>query len=714
MKSLMQRPSLSALTLALAGAGTPLLTHAQAAAAAEAAASAPQTLPAVRVRAEAERESATGPALGYAARRSATATKTDTPLSETPQSVTVVTRERIEDQGATSTQDALNYAAGVRSDAYGLDSRSDSASIRGGLPVEYLDGLRQNFNYYTSSTRTEPYMLERIEVLRGPAAMLFGQGSTAGILHYVSKRPLDEAQREVGVQFGTFGRKQVQADLTGPLTEDGQWLYRLVALARDSETQVDHVDDDRKLLAPSITWRPSAATSWTLQLRWQDDHSGSTLQFFPWSGTGASNPNGRIPTHRFIGQPSLDRYDSERVTAGWLLEHRLEPGWTLRQNLRYTRNEVEYVSLYADAFSVPGDSYIDPSERVLNRFAFGEKREVRSLMADQHVEGRLVTGGVEHRLLAGLDVLRYKESSQSFFDGAPQPIDVYDPVYPAYTPPSFADDPDTRQRQVGFYLQDQMHIGDWIVVAGARRDRAVNRTDGGDDVRSSATTKRLGVMHRFSSGWAPYLSYSESFTPVPGTDAAGDAFAPVRGKQYELGLKFQPEGAGYSFTASVYDLREKNRLVADPANPAGDQIQAGKTRARGAELELVGRVTPQLDVSAHYNYLDFETDDEAAFDPEPPHQAAVWGTYRFRAFGMTGWSLGLGLRHFGAFRDGAAPRVKDLTLADAALAWDGGAWRYALNVQNLADKTYVSTCLDRGDCFYGARRHANLTATYRF
>ena len=216
----------------------------------------------------------------------------------------MITRDQIVDQGATNLQDALNYAAGVRSDAYGLDSRTDSVRIRGGYPDEYLDGLRKLFNYYTSNGRTEPYTLERIDVLRGPSAMLYGQGSTGGVVNMVSKRPLPERQGEVGLQIGSWNRRQLQADLTGPLTEDGQWLYRLVAVARKADTQVDYVPDDRSLLAPSLTWRPSPMTSLTLQALWQRDRTGSTSQFFPWEGVILPNPNGPLPTeplHRRAG-----------------------------------------------------------------------------------------------------------------------------------------------------------------------------------------------------------------------------------------------------------------------------------------------------------------------------------------------------------------------------------------------------------------------------
>lgn len=670
-----------------------------------------QSLPTVTV--TAEPESATGPALGYRAKRSATATKTDTPLAETPQSVTVVTRERMEDLGAVNTQDALNYAAGVRSDAYGVDSRSDSYLVRGSYPDEYRDGLRRHFGYYTSTARTDPYTLERIEVLRGPSAMLYGQGSTAGIVNFVSKRPQAEPYREVGLQVGSFSRRQVQADLTGPLTQDGEWLYRLVAVARESGTQVDHVPDDRRLLAPSLTWRPSAATSLTLQAHWQQDRTGSTLQFFPWSGSGTPNPNGRIPTSRFIGEPGFERYDTDRAELGWLFEHRFDDTWTLRHNLRSTRNELGYRSIYADAFSNPGNSYLDPAQRVIGRLAWADDTRVRMLATDQHLHGKFTTGSVRHELLAGLDAMRFRQESATAFALAP-PIDVFAPVHTGFTEMALTPSAATTQRQAGLYLQDQMKIGRWIVVAGLRHDRATSGAEGSPDEDSSATSKRLGLMYLLASGWSPYVSYSESFTPVAGTDLFGQRFRPLRGKQWEAGVKHVPAGRDMSFTASVYDLKEEGRLAADPANPL-NQVQAGKTRAKGLELEWLGRATPSLEFSAHYNLLRYRlTAADSHLDTMPEHQAAAWGKYRFALGGTGGFSVGAGLRYFSAFTDKTGPGVPAVTLVDAMLAWEDAKWRLALNIQNLADKVYTSSCLARGDCFYGGRRTMTATVTRRF
>jgi iron complex outermembrane receptor protein len=667
-----------------------------------------QVLPEVKVQPAPLPKSPYGPDEGYKAERSTAGTKTDTPIHETPQAISIVTRERIEDQGAQSLQDALNYSAGVRSDAYGLDTRTDSVRIRGAFPTEYRDGLRRTVGFYTSSTRTEPYSLERIEVLRGPAAMLYGQGSTAGLINLVSKRPLAEAQREIGVQLGSYGRKQIQADLTGPLTQDGQWLYRLVALGRDSDTQVDYVPDDRKLFAPSLTWRPNGVTSLTLLGNWQDDHSGSSSQFFPWSGVILPNPNGQIPTNRFIGQPGLDRYDSERAEAGWLFEHRLNERWTVRQNLRYARNEVDYFTVYANSFATPTAPYIDPAQRRMNRIGFFDHRKNNSITADQHVEGHFETGPLRHQILAGVDMLRFRERSDSSRD-APPAIDVFTPSYPAYTPPPLQPNAGTKLHQHGYYLQDQIRFDRWIVVAGLRHDRSTSMVAGRPDEDSQATTKRGGLMYLFDGGLAPYLSYSESFTPVAGTNLAGQRFVPLRGEQVEIGLKWAPPGKDYSASVALYELDENKRLVADPSNPL-NRLQVGKTRTRGAEVELIGRVLPGVDIAAHYNYTDIDD----LLEPLPPHQAAVWGTHRFAIGDTAGFMAGLGVRYMSEFQAGIAPSTPSVTLFDGMLGYDWGQWRYTVHVQNITDKTYVTTCLARGDCWYGQKRTVIASARYRF
>jgi iron complex outermembrane receptor protein len=697
-----------ALDRLLAGSGLTATTEGNAVVVRAAGLKPDATLAAVTITAAAEVETATGPVVGYIARRGMSASKTDTSLAETPQAVTVVTRDQMVDQGANTLQEALSYAAGVRSDTYGLDSRTDSATIRGSEGVTYIDGLRQTNDYYTSGARPDAYTLERIEVLRGPSAMLYGQGSTAGVINLVSKRPQAEFQAEAGIQLGNNGRRQFQADLTGPLTTDGDWLYRLVMVSRVADTQVDFVRDDRTLLAPSLTWRPNAATSLTIQGLYQSDKTGSTSQFLPWAGMLTPNPNGPIPTSRFIGEPG-DRYDTERNTLGYLFEHKFNDSWTVRQNYRFATNKVDYYTHYADPFTLTGDWALDPvGQRIIGRYGDYTETDVRIATLDQHLQGKLQTGAVEHTLLAGLDLTRYRnhKRSGSDFDS----IDAYAPVYGLAAPIQFGGTVKSRQRQSGLYLQDQMKIAQkWIVVAGLRRDRAINSLVGADDEKSQATTKRLGLMYLMDNDWAPYVSYSESFTPMAGTDFYGVRFRPLRGEQIEGGVKYSPANSDTQFTAAVFGLREKNQLTDDPSNPL-NSVQAGETKNSGLELEWKGSIGRNFDAIASYSYTRVDTQLTQA----PRNQLSAWGKWRFEAGGVKGLAVGAGVRSVSAFHDGAAPGVPAVTLVDAMLSWDQPHWRYALNVTNLTDKTYNTICLSRGDCWYGARRTVVVSATYRF
>jgi iron complex outermembrane recepter protein len=675
-----------------------------------------------RVTVSEERDSPLGPDLDYTAKRSTAGTKTDTVLLETPQAISIITRQRLLDLGSTGLQDALNYAPGVRSDSYGLDSRSDGFAIRGTDAAVYLDGLRQQLGgFYTSTTRTEPYTLERVEVLRGPSGVLFGQGSVGGLVNMVSKRPQSTAKQEVGAQFGSFNRRQLQVDFNGAVTEDSRWLYRLVALGRQADTQVDFVPDDRIVIAPSLSWSPTTATDITLLALWQRDDAGSTLQFLPWSGTAAPNPNGSIPTRRFVGEPGFDRYDSRRRSLGWSLEHRFSETVSFRQNLRFSRNTNDYFGSYGDFYSAPQlrlDPYVDDEQRLLARAYFGGVTQQDISAADQHVEARLDFKGVEHRLLVGLDGLKSRQTGTSIFDftdsagGGVTSIDVFNPVYTGYTTSSAAELPATEQKQIGVYLQNQLQFAQfWHAVVGLRHDRAENV-----DEKSDATTKRLALLYAAPSGWSPYFSYSEAFTPLGGVDRLGTPFEPQDGEQIELGVKYQPVQRRLSAGIAVFDLQENRRLVSDPVNP-NFSIQAGRTRNRGVELELAGQVTPALELVANYHLLDMSPDsagNRSYFNMLPQHQVSFWGKYGFSVSSYPGYFAGLGVRAFSKVSDGEAPPTNAFALFDALFAYESDHWRAALNLQNLTDRRYFPICLQRGDCFEGARRNAQLTLSYQF
>ena len=686
------------------------------------------TLPTVTVNAEAEAERADGPVRGYAAQRSATATKTDTPLNEVPQSISVITADQVRDQGSPNLQEALRYTAGMRTEQYGVDNRGDWLALRGGSGGTVIDGLRRPLTGWWGIIRNDPYAFERIEVLRGPSSVMAGQNGPGGVVNLVSKRPQAERSGEIGVQLGNHGHQQVQFDLTGPLNADGTLLYRLVGLGKRSDTQVEHAFDDRELLAPSITWRPSAATSLHLYAQHQRDESGNLNAFFPADGTLLPAPHGPIPTDTFISEPAFDTYGGTRSRVGWAFEQRLNEQWTLRQNLRHDTTDGTMRSMYAawwDGF-VDANGSPDANGTYLNRYFYATDDQDRTTNADLLFEGKLKSGSVAHTVLAGVDGFQSRASQRNYGDILATPLDVYHPVYGGYSLPALPDVPETvtRTRMLGLLLQDQIKFNDrWVLVAGLRRDRSRSSVDGGATQTDEATSKNLGAVWLADGGWSPYTSYSESFEPIAGTDAAGQLFKPKRGQQVEAGVKWQPPGSRLNATASVYQLREKNRTASDPLNP-GFSVQRGEVTVKGLEFELTGQIA-NWDLTGQYTYTDAQvtstTADEVRYlgqqlEAIPKHSAGVWAVYRFAGLtGLSGLRIGAGLRHVGRSSDGVGHLdVPAVNVVDAMLSYDTQDWRYALNINNLADKRYVASCLERGDCWFGQGRRVVLSATYRY
>ncbi|GKT00149.1 TonB-dependent siderophore receptor [Acidovorax sp. SUPP3434] len=684
------------------------------------------TLAPVTVKAGADQESPTAPVSGFVAKRALSATKTDTPLIETPQAISVVTRDQMEAQGALTLRQTTAYTAGMVSNYF--DSRVDNFTARGGSVTQYQDGLLRTYGTY-NNTKAEPYLLERVEFLRGPSSVLYGQGSVGGVLNLTSKRPQAEPLREVQVQMGNYARKQIAADMTGPLTQDGEWLYRLVAVGRDSDSQVDHVSDDRLILAPSLTWKPSAATSLTLQFTHQKDQSGSLIGFFPWQGTRLSSPYGQIPTSTFISEPGWDAFDTENNSWGYLFSHRLNDQWTVRQNLRRTVSEVDYRSIYTSfsanrATGRPARPVFNADNRTLLRDASWQINSSRLLLADTQIEGKVQAGATEHTLLFGMDAQR-NETSQSTWFQTISGIDAYAPVYGNFTAPSasaLVRQPNVTQRQLGFYAQDQVRWGRWTATLGLRHDSAKTETVGrpAAAVDDTAWTKRVGATYQADGGWAPYVGYSESFQPLGGVDFFGTPFKPQRGEQWEAGVKWQPQDRGISAYAAVYQLREKNRKTNDPSNPL-NSLQLGEVKTKGFETEMTASLARNWDWTVGYAYTDAVISRSNAGDQGlpvasvPKHTASSWLMHRFAAEGRGGWTVGAGVRYTGSQWTGTtAITTPSALIADAMAAYDAGSWRLAFNVVNLADKVQITQCLARGDCFYGQRRTYTMTGTYRF
>ncbi len=697
-------------------------------------------------------KTATGPVRDYNAKNTATGMKTDTPLNEIPQSVSVVGAEQMRDQSVQNVQEALRYVPGVVADAYGIDGRADGSFIRGTPATDYLDGLKRTYGYYTYTYRVDPFMMERIEVLKGPASVLYGQAPVGGIVNYVSKRPQSETGGEISVDYGSFDFKQVRFDLTGPVSSDPRWSYRLTGVARDAGTQVDNVDNDRTAIQPALTFRPDKDTAITVIGEFQRDRMGQVSQFFPHVGTLYPNVNGkRIPRDTFIGDKN-DHYDTDANSATLLVEHNFAPWLKFQHSSRYSDIHNDYLGTYgypwfyaANAVRpyTPNPPYIpDPSEQYLNRVRGRIVTDTQMFNQDTNLEARFGTGIVKHRVIGGVDYSHFtaQQGRNDTYDTSP--IDVYDPgshtsVWAGtdcdnndvigYDNPEICSTSNQQVAQTGLYIQDQMRLGNWIAVVGARKDWVENSADGSKTQRDDAISYRAGLMYEFASGLTPYVSYAESFVPQVGTDSKGQAFDPNKGRMYEAGFKYAPRGSNFAVNAAVYDLTESNYLVPDVGN---FQKQGGAISSRGFELEVTGRVTENLKVVGGYSYTDARYEgnitqydaygstvvvDGNQIESIPKHMASLWGVWSFDQPELKGWSAGAGVRYIGESWDAAnVVEVPNVTLFDAMVAYDEEHWRWQLSGNNLEDKYYISTCLTRGDCWIGNARTITTTFTYKY
>ena len=645
-------------------------------------------------------------------------TKTETPLIEVPQPLTVIPDDVYLAQGAINIADTVRYAAGVNSDAYGRDTRVDSFTIRGVNALQFRDGMRDIFSYYASIT-SDPYNFSRVEVVRGPASVLFGQGSIGGIVNLVSKTPLFTNSADMSLVYGSYDRKEVLADVNGTLGDT--LAARIVARVRDADTYVDHVADDRVMIAPSVTWRPDARTDVTLLGLYQKDHSGSTANFLPIIGTLRDNPgNPRLPRYLFVGKPGYDRYDGRLLQGSGLITHRFTDDLKLSLKARYIDSDLDYFTHYTNSYGNPTNPYVPGSNgRLIPLIAGSSVARLNVFSTDNNVQWRFNTGAaVEHTLLAGVDYSWNQVRKSDNYDFS-QVIDLYDIDYASIVEPPLTA-PFTRdtQKQLGLYVQDQIRLWDRVsVVLGARRDHvrtaSLNTTSGAiSRTTDAATTFRAGIIGELGAGLSPFFSYTESFQPVAGRTSAGTPFRPQTGQQFEGGVKWQPDRATL-VTLTGFSIKERNRPVPDPSNPLG-QIQAGELTTQGFELEATRTLPGNYDLSLAYGFNDVDG-DTGEIGYLSRHTASAWGTKTFQGEWAT-LRLGAGVRYLGQQVSGNAAWTivtPARTMVDALVELERDRWRLRLNATNLLDNRGYASCLARGDCFVSAPRNVMLSLGYR-
>ncbi|WP_236167670.1 TonB-dependent siderophore receptor [Pseudomonas atacamensis] len=678
-------------------------------------------------------ESAWGPVEGYTATRTAAGTKTDTALVEAPRSISVATRQQMDDRSVHSLDDAVRYMPGITASSYGSDTRADWLRVRGFEPTQFLDGLPLPKGVY-ANPKQETWNLDRLALLRGPASSVYGQTPPGGLLDMVSRRPSAEASSEIQLQYGSDNHRQINFASTGKIDEAGQFLYGLSGVVRDSGTQVDHVDNKRYNIAPSLTWNIDDDTKLTLLSQFTRDDTGITSQFLPIQGTKIKSPLGDISHHKNLGDPDWEYYDRTYYALGYAFEHRLNDVWQFKQNLRYTKSDLSFQSLTPGSYPF---TTVD-AEGNVGRTSTSVDEDISQFAVDNNFQADFATGEIRHTLLLGLDHQRSNTNYTSIFGDGLQ-TNVINPIYgqPIVRPARSTAFYDYNQKtyQTGLYVQDQMALDQWRLTLGGREDwvhtstQFINQSDATNTQRDKKFSGNAALSYVFDNGFVPYLSYAESFQPTTGADATSTgSLKPTEGKQWELGIKYQPPGSKTLLTAAVYDLTQKNVAVNTFVNNVSVTSQTGEVKVKGLELEAVSDVTDNLKVIAAYTLAKSEVqkgvDKGNRLQLMPNQQASLWTDYTWHAGVLDGFGIGAGVRYTGnTYGDKANTwlgKADAYTVFDASVHYDLGRLdnslkgaSLAVNATNLFDKDYISTC-DSFYCYYGDQRSIVASATYKW
>ena len=654
------------------------------------------------------------------------ATKLETPDIETPQSVSIVTRQQYEEQGATSVRQAVGYTPGVYANQIGASNRFDYIVLRGfsdgSLDNIYLDGLKMMGDTNShSSLVVDPWFLDSIEVVRGPASVLYGRSSPGGIVALNSRKPSFDPGGEIKVFAGNNNQRGAAFDVTGPVDDNDRVAVRLTGMTRYADSQFDPLKEERYALMPSLTWRITDSTRLDLMAYLHRDPEGGSHSGLPYEGTVVPHAGQKISNTFYEGEDDYDKYDRRENMVGYNFEHAFDSGWSVRQKLRYLHTKVNLNQVYAAG-------WLNDTE--LNRGYSGSDEKMNAITLDNQLDGSVETGPVNHRLLMGVDYQRRSNNVAGYYGAFPA-IDAFNPVY--------GEDPDYitqyssekhKLEQTGIYVQDQMSLNKWRLTLGGRHDQVkvtnVNKlNDTSDTLDQGHYSSRAALLYLFDNGIAPYVSYSTAFTPTSFTDENGKILEPMKGKQWEAGLKFEPEGTQTMYSASVFRINQKN--IATKEEPTDPYRSIGEIESEGVELEAVGQLTDSLRLQAAYTYTDIrykksspeEQGKRAVYAPR--NQASAWLSYDVKSGPLDGLTVGSGVRYVNGLTSDRqnTHTLPSYTLVDLAVGYDLSkvglkGLSAQVNVNNLTDKSYIAACNSLSYCYFGAERSIVGSLSYKF
>ncbi|WP_414620429.1 TonB-dependent siderophore receptor [Calothrix sp. CCY 0018] len=629
---------------------------------------------------------------GYRVPNSSTATKTDTPLRDIPQSIQVIPKQVLEDRNVTELTDALETAGGVTSlgargsSVFGEGFQIRGFNVDGGI---FRDGIPT-----TSLGVLSTSDIESVEILKGPASVLFGQGEPGGIINLVSKQPLFEPYYSTSFTVGSFDTYRGAIDLSGPLNDSKTVRYRLNASYDDYGSFRDFVDGDRFSITPTVTWDISPDTSLNVYARYVTERETIDLGLAETSDGVVD-----VPRDRFLGE-DFGEFEQDQFNIGYTLNHKFNEDWSVRHALQYLEYDpLRYNPLY--------DSF-DEATGELSRTEYAAGGTYRRFFTNADVIGKFKTGSIQHKLLFGAEYRRNTEDPSFQFSNPYPSINVFNPVYTRrpyqIAPEFFRDD---KVTQIGIYLQDQIDLlPNLKVLAGIRYDSAdqfrtvrnLGEPREEFEQTDSAWSPRFGIVYQPIQPLSLYASYTRSFAPSFGASRNnGEPFEPETGRQFEVGAKADLSDT-LSLTLAAFEIRKQNISTTDPNNIAFS-IQTGEQTSRGVELNLGGEISPGWKMTAAYTYLDaFVSEDNTDIEGNqlpgvPENQLSLWTTYEIQKGNFAGLGFGLGL-----FYVGSRQRDLDNTYklpsyfrTDAALFYKRDNWRAQLNIENLFDIDYFSS-----------------------
>ena len=660
----------------------------------------------------------TGVSDGYLATNTVTATKTDTPLMNIPQTINVVTRDQLDDQAHHSLADILRYVPGTTV-GQGEGNR-DQITLRGQNTTAdfFLDGVRDDVQYYRGL-----YNIERVEILKGPYALIFGRGGGGGIINRVQKSPLSDDIIYAGqASINSFGAYDISADVNAPLSDLA--AVRINAVYENLDSHRDFVGGERYAWNPYVAFKLNDA--WKLGLSYEYVHDNRTTdRGIPSIATAAGQPNRPIAGYRdqFFGVPDVNYTQLQAHIAKLRLDGALASNVSFSGTILYGDYDKIYLNVYpngavtAQNGTVALAAYSDPTQR-------------ENFIAQANLVWDVETGALTHKILVGSEYGDQKSANRRFNGTLSTPtISLANPLFPTVNFNALSRDTVSDVKFFSTYVQDQISFGEHIdVVAGLRYDNfdiegidllpAVDRPFARKDEKVSP---RLGLIFKPQENISLYGSYSQSFLPRSGDQflaltVTQQNLAPEKFTNYELGAKWDVR-PNLNMTLAVFQLERSNATTPDPSNPVAS-INVGTTRTQGAELSVTGNVTSSWQVHGGYSYQDavLAGNDSVRLGQVPRHQASLWNRYDL----SDQFAAGLGIIHqssqFAAIRAVSnTTKLPAFTRLDAAVYYDlSDALQLQLNIENLLNTDYFSDAHNNNNISTGAPLNARVTIRAKF